>query len=166
MKTGPKCAGYHTYWTMVTLMRSAREVQTTSSGRIIGGTVLGHLPRSSHHPPNQGVPSRQTVWSRRPGAAIASNSPCGGFPARIEVARVARRPMPLSCCAPKAKSSPRSRQPMRRRPKETSRTFGSGHPALAILAGVRPLRCTYSAFAGNPQHSEQNLSSKGGGVSG
>ena len=45
MKTGPN----------VLAMRSAREVQTPSSGRIIGGTVLGHCPQSSHHPESGGA---------------------------------------------------------------------------------------------------------------
>ena len=54
-----ECAGYHTYWTMVTLIRSAREVQTTSSGRL---SVAPSWVTSRASPPNQGVPSRQTVW--------------------------------------------------------------------------------------------------------
>ena len=89
MKTGPKCAGYHTYWTMVTFMRSAREVQTTSSGRIIGGTVLEVTSRGHPITPNQGVPSRQTVWLLSGAARVTTwKSP----------SKVASRNRPLLTC--------------------------------------------------------------------
>ena len=45
-----------------------------------------------------------------------------------------------------------------------SATAMRSHAVGGIEKGAR--RCTYSAFAGRPQHSGQNLSSKGGGVSG